>query len=135
MTAELVRPHLPQQVHHLLGVSAHTIVEASVIADPSIRYVTAHVGALRAAAAVIAARAVPKKRSGIASTWTLLTRIAPELSEWAVFFASSAHMRAAAEAGTAHVTDRLADDLVREAQAFREAVCRVLGVPHQEVHL
>lgn len=135
MTAELIRPHLPQQTHHLLEVSARTIVEASVIADPSIRYVTAHVGALRAAAAVLAARAIPQKRSRIANTWTLLTRVAPELSEWAVFFASSSHIRSAAEAGTQRITDRLADDLVRDAQVFREAVCRVLGVPHQEVHL
>lgn len=137
MTAELVRPHVPEHVHSLLSLSAHTIVEASLTADPAIRYVTAHLGALRAAAAVLAARAVPKKknRSGVASTWVLLPRVAPELAEWSVFFANSAHIRAAAQSGTQHITDRLADDLVRDAQVFREVVCRVLGVPYQEVHL
>ena len=66
-----------------------------------LRYATAHLAALRAAAAVLAVRAqpAPGRRSRMTSVWALLTRVAPELEEWAVFFAAGAAKRAAAEAG------------------------------------
>jgi hypothetical protein len=65
----------------------------------------------------------------------LLTDVAPELSEWAVYFAAGAAKRAAAEAGsTRAVTDREADDLVREADRFLAVVEQALGlVPHVPV--
>ncbi len=49
----------------------------------------------------------------------LLADVAPELGEWAAFFAAGAQKRAAAEAGLpSAVTPREADDLVREVEAF-----------------
>jgi hypothetical protein len=62
----------------------------------------------------------------------LLAEVAPELSEWAAFFASGASKRAAAEAGSVRaVTEREADDLVREADRFLAVVEQALGLaPH-----
>lgn len=96
------------------------------------RYVAAHLAALRAAAAVLAARARPgRARGGPRSAWTLLAGVAPELCEWAAFFAAGASRRAAVEAGlTAAVSARDADDLLRQADAFLALVTRTLDLPH-----
>jgi SAV_6107-like HEPN len=66
-------------------------------------------------------RAQPAERSGrrLRSAWVLLSRVAPELAEWAAFFAAGAGKRAAAEAGLGRaVSQREADDLVRAVQTF-----------------
>ena len=65
----------------------------------------------------------------------LLAEVAPELSEWATFFAAGAAKRAAAEAGsTRAVCEREADDLVRDADRFLAVVEQALGlVPHASV--
>jgi hypothetical protein len=83
------------------------------------RYAQAHVAALRAAAAGLAARTRPRRRAQPTSAWTLLTTVAPELAEWSAFFAAASATRAAAQAG-AHrlVTNRDADDMVRQAGQF-----------------
>ncbi len=83
---------------------------------------------------MLAARARPRgKRSArLRSAWVLLAEVAPELGEWAQFFAAGAGKRAAAEAGLRGVvSEREADDLVRDAEAFLARVARLLGVPHQ----
>ena len=49
------------------------------------RYVEAHLAALRAAAALLAARSKPSRRSQLRSVWEVLPQVAPELTEWAVF--------------------------------------------------
>jgi hypothetical protein len=60
----------------------------------------------------------------------LLASVAPELAEWAAFFAAGARKRAAAEAGRpSAVTPREADDLVRDAEAFLAGVETTLGLP------
>ena len=71
-------------------------------ASAGARYVAAHLAALRAAAAVVAARAEPgttTRRKRPQSVWELLPRVEPALQEWAAFFAAGAAKRAAAEAG------------------------------------
>jgi hypothetical protein len=54
------------------------------------------------------------------------------MAEWAGFFSAGAAKRAAAEAGSRRaVTEREADDLVRDADRFLAIVERSLGlVPH-----
>ena len=95
------------------------------------RYACAHVAALRAAAALLAARArpaAPTRRRPQKNAWVLLAEVAPELAEWAGFFAAGAAKRAAAEAGsTRAVTEREADDLVRDADRFLGVVEQSLG--------
>jgi len=83
---------------------------------------------------VLAVRASPlsSRRHGPRNAWALLTQVAPELAEWAAFFAAGAGKRAAAEAGlTRAITARDADDLVRDAETFLALVETTLGVPHQ----
>jgi len=128
-------PHaLPATTHSYLSRSAESLSEAIVAADIATRYACAHVAALRAAAALLAARAQPSptRRRPQKNAWVLLTEVAPELAEWATFFAAGASKRAAAEAGsTRAVTEREADDLVRDADRFLAVVEQSLGlVPH-----
>lgn len=125
---------LPATTHSYLARAAESLSEAVTAADVPTRYACAHVAALRAAAALLAARARPEpaRRRPQKNAWVLLTEVAPELSEWAAFFAAGAAKRAAAEAGsTRAVSAREADDLVRDADRFLGVVERTLGlVPH-----
>ncbi len=60
-------------------------------------------------------------------------RVAPELAEWADFFAAGAGRRAAAEAGLNVVGRREADDLIRQVDQFIGTVEGTLGLPSQPV--
>jgi hypothetical protein len=118
----------------LLALSRRGLVEACDAETPGERYAAAHLAALRAAAAVLACRARPAtgtaRRRRPTSAWVLLADVAPELAEWAAFFAAGAQKRAAAEAGLpSAVTAREADDLVREVEAFLGIVEQALGAP------
>jgi hypothetical protein len=96
------------------------------------RYVSAHVAALRATAAVLSVRTRPQSMRRQTNAWVLLERVAPELAEWAAFFAAGASKRAAAEAGHVRVvSDRDADDLVRDVEQFLRVVARVVGLPER----
>src|SRR4051794_11917382 len=65
------------------------------------------------------------------SAWVLLGQVAPELEEWATFFAAGAAKRAAAEAGLSRaVTEREADDLVRDVGAFLAVVEHCLAASY-----
>jgi hypothetical protein len=129
-------PPAPPQSRDLLAGSARELLAAGSADEAGSRFAHAHLAALRAAAAVLAARAARAPRSGRGSrprsAWVLLAEVAPELGEWAGFFAAGAGKRAAAEAGVRGVvSDREADDLVREAETFLALVARTLGVVHQ----
>ncbi len=125
---------LPATTHSYLARAAESLSEAVLATDVPTRYACAHVAALRAAAALLAARAHPSPSRGRSqkNAWVLLAEVAPELSEWARFFAGGAAKRAAAEAGsTRAVGEREADDLVRDADRFLAVIERALGlVPH-----
>jgi SAV_6107-like HEPN len=104
----------------LLRQAADGLAEAHREDDPLLRYPAAYLAALRGGAAVLAVRARPqKKRGATRNVWLLLGEVAPELAEWAAFFASCSDTRAAAEAGIARrVGRRAADDLLRQAEEF-----------------
>jgi len=58
----------------------------------------------------------------------LLAEVAPELGEWAAFFAATEGKREAVRAGAAAIVSaREADDLVRDAQTFLDLVERALA--------
>jgi len=58
----------------------------------------------------------------------MLAEVAPELAEWAAFFATTEAKRDAIRAGaTAIVSAREADDLVRDVEAFLRLVERAVG--------
>jgi hypothetical protein len=130
-------PHvLPATTHSYLARAAESLSEAVTSTEVTTRYACAHVAALRAAAALLAARArpaVPTRRRPQKNAWVLLAEVAPELGEWAGFFAAGAGKRAAAEAGsTRAVTEREADDLVRDADRFLAVIEQSLGLVAHE---
>ena len=122
---------LPTATYELLAASRRSLTQAMVAGCAADRYAAAHLAALRAAAAVLAARGQRRARSRVRSVWMVLPEVAVELAEWAGFFAAGARKRALAEAGVPCVTAREADDLVREAESFLERVVTCLGVTHQ----
>lgn len=130
-------PHpqaLPVTTHSYLARAAESLSEAMATPEVPARYAGAHVSALRSAAALLSARARPAgpRRRAQKNAWVLLAEVAPELAEWATFFSAGAAKRAAAEAGSSRaVTEREADDLVRDADRFLAVVEQCLGlVPH-----
>ncbi|MFY1637495.1 SAV_6107 family HEPN domain-containing protein [Solwaraspora sp. WMMB335] len=129
--AHLLPNRTPAQ---LLALARHGLTEAAATRPDGLRYAAAHLAALRAAAAMLAARARPEptRRNRVTSAWTLLMMVAPELTEWATFFAAAAGKRAAAEAGIPRVvTAREADDLLRAAGQFVSLIERTLGLAPQ----
>jgi hypothetical protein len=115
----------------LLAMARHGLAEAERAPSDALRFAAAHLAALRTAAAVLAAwaRPDPRRRSRVTSVWALLTSVAPELGEWAEFFAAGATKRAAAEAGIPRsVTAREADDLVRTSGEFLRLVAVSLNL-------
>jgi SAV_6107-like HEPN len=124
----------------LIDQSHACLAEAASAGTAAQRYAAAHLAALRAGAAVLAVRArsdpAGSRRSrgrGPRSVWAVLADVAPELGEWAGYFAAGAGKRAAAEAGLPHaVTAREADDLLRDAEAFLALVCATVEMPFQQ---
>ncbi|MDY0812305.1 SAV_6107 family HEPN domain-containing protein [Kitasatospora purpeofusca] len=118
----------------LLAEAHRTLDRARSLADdPLERYAAAHLAALRTVAAVLAVRGRPEKserrRRAIRSAWEVLPEVAPELAEWAPYFAAGARRRAAAEAGiTGAASARDADDLIRNSALFLRLVERLLGL-------
>jgi hypothetical protein len=109
----------PSAAGALFEQARRALLDAEYSAHPVDRYAQAHLAALRAAAAVLAARARPRRRSRPTSAWVLLATVAPELAEWSAYFATTSATRSAAEAGVRRlVTTRDADDLVRKAGEF-----------------
>ncbi|MFF3287508.1 SAV_6107 family HEPN domain-containing protein [Streptomyces sp. NPDC003023] len=127
----LRRATAPPAALDLLAQARTGLDEAAALEVPNERYATAHLAALRTAAAVLAVRGRPetsaRRRQRIRSAWEVLPEIAPELSEWSLLFASGADRRARAEAGIqGAATRRDADDLLRDAAMFLRLVERLL---------
>jgi len=114
----------PRAALDLLRQATEGLAEAHRRPEPLMRYPAAYLAALRAGAAVLALRARPApRRRGSRSVWLLLGDVAPELAEWAAYFASCSATRAAAEAGIERlVSARDADDLLRQAEQFVDLV-------------
>lgn len=130
---ELPMPRsVPGAALSLLRTARQGLAEAEAETDAGTRYIGAHLAALRAAAAIVAARGEPgtgARRRRPRSVWELLPQVEPALAEWAAFFAASAAKRAAAEAGLPRAaTAREADDLLRDASTFLMVAERALGL-------
>lgn len=139
----LRRASAPPAALDLLGQARRGLEEAAGLETPNERYATAHLAAIRTAAAVLAARGYPEappppgravrgpvrrgRRAGIRSAWELLPESAPELAEWSAHFASGAPRRARAQAGIAGAaSSRDAEELLRDAAMFLRLVERML---------
>src|SRR5690349_6696246 len=139
----LRRTTAPPAALGLLSQARAGLDEATALETSNERYATAHLAALRTAAAVLAARVHPepssRRRARIRSAWEVLPEIAPELTEWSALFASGATRRARAEAGIqGAASTRDADDLIRDVHMFLRLVERMLALqpvlpqPHQD---
>jgi hypothetical protein len=142
--ARRMRPPTGHATLDLIDHARSCLADAASASTPNERFAAAHLAALRAAAAVLAARAHPAVRRprgvsgrrrghGPRNVWELLPTVMPELTEWSAFFAANAGKRAAAQAGLAGaVSSREAEDLVGDAEAFLGVVCVLLGLPYRE---
>ncbi len=124
---------LSATTHSYLMRSAESLSEAMESSEVPARYALAHVAALRAAAALVAARSRPALPTGRKrrppNAWAMLAAVAPELADWASYFSAGAAKRAAAEAGSARaVSEHEADVLVRAADRFLAVVEQALGL-------
>lgn len=122
---------LPRRtVHELLVMARRGLGDANGAPTVGLRYANAHLAALRAASAVVAARATPGFRPGRSiGVWVLLVMVAPELAEWAAFFTAGVAKRAAAEAGIPRVVNPAeADSAVLAAAQFIGIVESMLEV-------
>ncbi|HEX4189777.1 MAG TPA: SAV_6107 family HEPN domain-containing protein [Marmoricola sp.] len=131
MSRPPINVQLPAATHSYLERSAESLREAITCTDVPQRYALAHVSALRATAALLAARAqpLPVARRRQKNAWVLLSEIAPEFREWATYFSAGAQKRSAAEAGSRlAVTEREADDLVRDADRYLALIETSLGL-------
>ncbi|MFC4059819.1 SAV_6107 family HEPN domain-containing protein [Planomonospora corallina] len=127
-------PRLSPTVRARLGDARDFLEEAAAAHTSPARYVAAHLAALRAAAAVLAARPRPMdgRRRRLRSAWELLPEAEPRLAEWAPYFEASAARRASIEAGMTHsVSARDAEELISEAERFVVTVEEMLGLPAQ----
>jgi hypothetical protein len=125
------RATAPPAALGLLAQARAGLEAAALLETPNERYATAHLAALRTAAAVLAVRGrpetTPRRRARIRSAWEVLPEIAPELTEWSALFASGAARRARAEAGIQGAAGRRdADDLIRDVSVFLRIVERML---------
>lgn len=109
----------------LLTQAWRAIAQAQESSRADARFERASVAAVRAASAVLAGCPSRVRGSGAQSVWTLLVRCAPEMREWADFF--SAATRTCVRLRSHGVPDggvsqRLADDLLRDADRFTHEV-------------
>jgi len=130
---------LPHSTPRQLLAAARAGLDEATSRGPGMRYATAHLAALRCAAAVLAARALPERpgrpgsRKPATSVWVLLPQVAPELTEWSAYFAAGASLRAQAEAGIPRVvTDVEADALAQAAEHFHGLVTALILSPLDE---
>ncbi|MFI9551523.1 SAV_6107 family HEPN domain-containing protein [Nonomuraea endophytica] len=127
-------PRLSPAVRAHLADSRACLAEAMTARTPATRYVAAHLAALRASAAILAAHPRPMegRRRRLRSAWELLPEAEPDLAPWAAYFAQSAAKRAAAEAGVVRgITSADADELLADAETFVTTAESLLGVPAQ----
>ena len=102
----------------LLDRADSLLAEAAGAHDPADRFRAAYLAALRGAGAALRGRT---PRSSSRSAWVLLARAAPELADWAEYFAEHSQARAAIEAGISRTITR------SEADRFRAEVSRFLA--------
>lgn len=107
-----------------LADARRCLAAAMATTDVAERYASAHLGALRGAAAVLACYPRPTVRTlRHASAWVLLERVAPHYGEWAAYFADGSAKRKAAEAGiTRLISAADADEMVHQTAAFLDVI-------------
>lgn len=112
----------------LLEQSRQCLADAYAAELSTVRYVASQDAAMRAAAALVAGHA-RRSQGRRQDLWPLLAAHAPELGEWADYFALAAVRRQQVQAHATRVSVREADDLLRSAETFVGLVTTTLGMP------
>ncbi|GEK20634.1 SAV_6107 family HEPN domain-containing protein [Cellulomonas xylanilytica] len=122
-SAESIVAPLPARVIELLARADAELVAAQFSPEPWEQLSHAHLAALRAGAAVVAARGTPSGRRAPRTVWSMLGAVAPELGSWSTYFAEAAALRAAVDAGRFElVGPARAEEAVCAAEDFVDAV-------------
>ncbi|GAA1853072.1 hypothetical protein GCM10009714_38040 [Microlunatus capsulatus] len=109
--------------------------EAADLTTAAERYLATQAAALRVAAVVLAVPARPAPGARPRNAWRLLAEVAPELAEWAAFYAATEHRRDALRGGaTGLVSAREADDLLRDTEEFLALVEHAVAPPGPAAH-
>ena len=99
------------------------LLAAQFSSEPWERLSHAHLAAVRAGAALLAARGRPGGRRVSRSVWEMLDAVAPEVQRWSGYFAAGASLRSAVEAGRFDiVSPARAEQAVCAAEDFLDAV-------------
>lgn len=105
------------------------LIEALLCDERHERYRQAHRAAVLAAAAAVLGRTGRRPGAGaggVPEFWALVARTVPALGEWAAYFTAVGRRCERLGPGRPLVSEREADDLVREADLFCEAVVECL---------
>lgn len=115
----------------LLAAAGESLATAHMARSVPGRSAGTRLAVLRAAAAVLSVRGRSAGSDGPVDVWRLLPRVAPELTEWADFFATvlpegGAHP---GHGASGPMSVREADDLLRQGEEFVDLVAGILGLP------
>lgn len=118
---------VPPQSAELLGRADAELLAAQFSGEPWEMFSHAHLAALRAGAALVAARGRPTGRGAPRTVWGMLDAVAPELHAWSAHFAQSAALRSAVDAGRFDlVSPARAESALSAAEDLVDAVRGVL---------
>lgn len=128
------RPPAPPEAVSLLAQARHGLADAGRERTLAARFAASYLSALRAGAAILAAKGRPHRRAAKPqSTWALLASTAPEVAQWAEYFAARSATHASAQAGiTRGIDDAMVDDQRRRAEEFVALAHRVVHGPQGE---
>lgn len=114
-------------VGELLSRARLELDAADATTDRPMRFLHAHMAAIRGASAVLAlGGVVPRRRGRLRSVWEQLADAGPEWEPWAARFEAGARVRAAIDAGrVGDLEPAVSDDAVWAADEF---VARVAAV-------
>jgi hypothetical protein len=105
-------------VEDLLALARSSLAWAEAAERSDVRFGHALTSAKRSAAALLASGRPGTTAEVDADIWLATTRRAPELAEWAAYFAAAAAKARGAGLEQYLISAREADDLVRDARAF-----------------
>ena len=122
---------LPATAVDLMTRADAELLAAQFSSEAGERFVHAHLAGLRAAAAVLAVRGRPTGRRAARTVWEMLAAVAPEVDDWAAYFAAGAAGRRAVEAGRTDAIDAArAEEVLCAAEDFLDEVRALLdGAP------
>lgn len=110
----------------LLERSRFTLAAARRATTADERYIEANLGALRAAAALVAARAGIRRRGPV---WAALSAQAPELAEWGDYWEAGARRRREVESGLRSPSWDESEEVLHAGETFLGLVQAALGMP------